>query len=135
MTWDRSLNWVLVKTHHHQFDVSVILDTPLSAQSLAAIRKLVPELQNTQISDLRSKLNGQSAVHIGTVNGQQCRDLDSAAQQFGLRLAITNTSFTSYLPIDKSNESMWLIEDDSQAARIAAEMIAAGVPVEHCEAD
>ncbi|MGD2179500.1 hypothetical protein [Lusitaniella coriacea] len=135
MTWDRSLNWVLVETHHHQFDVSVNLDNPLSAQTLAAIRKLDPELQKTPVSELKSRLHGQTSFHLGTVNGQRCRDLDATAQKLGLRLLITNTSFISYLPIDKTNNLAWIIEDDVEGQQIANEMIAAGVEVEHCEAD
>ncbi|MBI1348515.1 hypothetical protein GC163_19750 [bacterium] len=135
MVWSCSLCWVLVKTHHHQFDVSVFLDDPLSAQTLAAIRKLVPELLTTPISELKTRLSGRSTFNIGTVDGQRCRDLDSAAQQLGLQLNITNSSFTSYLPIDKTNDQMWIIEDDNEAKRIAEELIAAGVEVQHCEAD
>ena len=135
MTWDRSIHWVLVETHHHQFDVSVILDSPLTAQTLAAIRTLVPELQTTPVSELKSRLCGRSTFEIGTVNGQRCRDLDSVSHQLGLQLHITNSSFTSYLPIDKTNNQMWVIEDDSEAKKIADEMIAAGVEIQHCEAD
>ena len=135
MTWDRSLHWVLVRTHHHQFDVSVVLDNPLSAPELAAIRKLSPDLQETPISELKSRLSGQTSFSLGTMNGQRCRDLDSVAQQLGLRLHTTNSSFTSYLPIDKTNDQMWLIEDEDEAKRIADEMIAAGIEVQDCESD
>lgn len=135
MTWDRSLHWVLVRTRHHQFDVSVVLADPLSAQELSAVRKLSPDLQETPISELKIRLSGQTSFNLGTMEGQRCRDLNSAAQKLGLRLNITNSSFTSYLPIDKTNNQAWLIEDDGEAKRIADEMIAAGVEIQDCEAD
>ncbi|MBB02171.1 MAG: hypothetical protein CMJ47_05965 [Planctomyces sp.] len=135
MTWDRSIHWVLEKTHHHRFDVSVVLDKPLTTHTLAAIRKLNPDLQQTPITELKSRLFGQSSFPLGTVNGTRCRELDSAATQLGLRLNITNSSFTSYLPIDKTNGQIWLIEDAIDAKRIVDEMLAAGVEVQHCEAD
>ena len=135
MDWDRSLEWVLVKTFHHQFDVVVILDNPLSVQTLMSLRKLVPRIQAMPISELKSNLAGLTEYKVGTFNGQECRDLEVVAEELDLRLNITNCSYTSYLPIDKTNDLMWVIEDNEEAARIASEMIAAGVEVELCEAD
>ena len=106
----------------------------MSVRSLAAIRKLSSALRKLPVTKLKSVLVGET-YFLGTVDGQTCRDIEGLARKLGLNLVVENTSFTSYLPIDKSNDTAWLIEDDEVAKRIAIEMKNAGVPIEMCEAD
>lgn len=48
----------------------------------------------------------------------------------GLTTAVRNTSFVSYLPLDRTTNSAMLVEDDEEARELAERMIRAGVPVQ-----
>lgn len=135
MTWNRKHKWSVQVTHHNQFRVSVVLNVPPSASEIVSLRKLVPEYAQRPLGELQLALADALQVDLGLQSYQEATDLKSRAEQLNLRVEVVNVSYTSYLPVDESNNSALLIEDQQEAERVAKEMIASGAKVHHVEVD
>lgn len=132
--WDRSGDWVILRTHRTTYRIAVLIDPSHFTRQLVAIRQMSETYRNMPPSQFRRVIiNGR--VPLGEFSPVEITRIRSLADSLGLALDIQTISETTESPYEKSHNIFWLIDDDALCQRIVREMLAAGVPVELSEVD
>jgi hypothetical protein len=134
--WDRTHDWVLVRRHQNLAEVRFFFAGPSPSPSeLIALRKVLPELADKSLVEVRKNVGQGGGFSLGILSGIEARRVEQAALRHGLRVEREDHSRVAYLPMDRTANTAWLIEDDAEAERVAIEMMEAGIPVQHQEED
>jgi hypothetical protein len=133
--WERNHDWVLHRVFHELTSLTIqfAVEKP-SVKELIALRQCLPKFRDTPPAALRGMIGDSGTLDLGLLAERDARGIMKMLQAEGLKFVARDASTISYLPEDKTLKSVLLIEDDVEAARIAEEMLAAGVPVEDIEA-
>jgi hypothetical protein len=135
LDWDRLHDYVLHRYFHDRARVSIrFRGAPVSAQELMALRRCVPRFRDMAPSSVRESIGDSAELSLGEMPGPEARRWITAIEAEGLQVVAESASFISYLPVNRTTGSAWLIENDDEAAAIAQAMLAAGVPVQDIEA-
>ena len=131
--WDRSHDWVLTCYESDRAELTVLFDqSQPSVHELVALRRCLPAFREVSPADARTRAAGaRGRLELGELAGPEARRLLDELRRAGLRSELRNTSSVSYLPLDRTTGSALLVEDHTEAQRLAEQMIRAGVPVEH----
>jgi hypothetical protein len=132
--WDRTHSWIVYRTRHDMRRVKIkfACSSP-SAIELLAVRKCFPQFRDLVPEKLKATVSG-GELDVGVISGRMVPSLMHAAREYQLHLNVVDASWINHLPFDRTTGHVWLIEDHAEGEAIAAEMIAAGVPVEDSEA-
>jgi len=105
-----------------------------NVSDLARARELLPALRDVPPSELRSRVIDAllELGEFGTIEGPR---IVARARKLGLRLDVTTHSTVSHVCFNRTHSYACLVEDSEAAERLAAEMLAAGVPLVHVEID
>jgi hypothetical protein len=123
------------RSHVQEIGLVLVFHTvPPSIEELKRVRSLLPELSNATPVDLRQRIR-DGRLELGVRPALEARAIISRAQSLGLRADSTTCLRTSYVFENRTTGAVLLVEDDAQAAQLANEMIAAGVPVREVEVD
>jgi hypothetical protein len=132
--WDDTHNWVLQRFWKDLTRVSIRFEKSRpTVRELGALRRCLPQFQNTPLLALREKIGEIAALQLGIMPTPEARVLIDAARKYGLHAIAESASRVSYLPLDCTTGCAWLIEDEDQSAAVAQAMLAAGVPVRDIE--
>jgi hypothetical protein len=133
--WERNHDWVLHRVFHELTSLTIKFsgDKP-SVKELIALRRCLPQFRDTSPAALRDMIGDSGAFDLGVLPTQEAREIMKALRTQGLEFVAKNASTISYLPENRTLGLALLIEDETEAARTAEEMMAAGVPVESIEA-
>jgi hypothetical protein len=135
VAWDCTRNWVLHRFWHDLTRVTICFQhVPPSVAELAAVRRCLPQFRHIAPASLRTATDG-GVLPLGILPSSQAHFLIEAARGQGLEVLADNASFASYLPVDRTAGSAWLIEDHAEATAVAQAMRAAGVPVQEVHAE
>jgi hypothetical protein len=135
LTWDRSHDYVLQRYWNDLTRVTIrFRNSPPSVSQLVALRRCLPQFRDVAPASVRETIGDSQELSLGELPTPEARRLIQAAQANGLEVVAQSASFVSYLPFDRTTGCAWLIEDDAEAAAVAQEMLAAGVPVQDVEA-
>lgn len=135
MNWNQSDNWEVQRIYTEQARLVAVLPPEGDrVRHVVALRRCVPQLRQERPAALLAQVAKCSEVDLGEMAGRWARQLAQRLEAEGLGVRVINTSYISYVPFNYTTNTVWLIEDDEAAERIAAEMIAHGVPVVDVEA-
>lgn len=135
--WDGSeAGWTLHQFNRLAWRISFPFSPDGPTQSdIVALRKLLPELRSTPISNVLDELRGRMSYDVPDELGNiDMRDLMDAANKLGLQPKAESIDRGGYLPVHTDGGAM-IIEDDDIAALVAERMLAAGVPVTEVHVD
>jgi hypothetical protein len=135
LTWDRSHDYVLHRLWNDLTRVTIrFRNSPPLVHELAALRRCLPQFRDMSPRCVRETIGASQELSFAEMPTPDARRLMEAAQAEGLEVVAQSASFVSYLPFDRTTGRAWLIEDGAEAAAVAQEMLAAGVPVQDVEA-
>jgi len=131
LDWDRTHDWVLQRFSSDRAELMVLFEASQpSLRELMALRQCLPSFKDIPPAAARAQAGSSGQLELGELPGPEARRLQSKLQRVGVRSEVRVTSRVSYTPLDRTTGLAWLIEDEADAARIAVQMIQAGVPVE-----
>jgi hypothetical protein len=129
--WDKAHDWVLVRFEHTSTKIVIYFKEDIPAASeLKAVKRLAPECRNASTMGLRKQIIGDGKLALHNIPISDAVKIISDLEQEGLNVILEIAFSTSYLPIDRTTNSAWLIEDELESFQVAVEMIAAGIPIE-----
>lgn len=135
MNWNRTHDWIVERRYEHEIALAVIFKTaPPSIEELKLVRRLVPEFSNGPPGQFRQRIR-DDRLDLGVLSALEARATITRAAALGLRIDSTASTRTTYVFEDRTVAAVHVVEDDDQAAQLASEMIAAGVPVREVEVD
>jgi hypothetical protein len=130
--WNRTHDWVLQCFETDRADLTVLFDGARpSLRELAALRRCLPEFRHLPPAATRNRAGTSGRLELGELPGPEARRLVEDLQHAGLRTELRNTSCVSYLPLDRTTGAALIVEDEAESRRLAADMMRAGIPVEH----
>jgi hypothetical protein len=130
--WERTHDWLLHCFAHDLAQLTILFDHDRpSLRELMALRKSLPEFGDLSPAAARERARAIGRVALEEMWGPEARRLAVRLQHAGLRTEIRNTSYISYLPIDRTTGAALLIEDEAESRRVTDEMLRAGIPVAH----
>jgi len=133
--WDKTRDWLIQRSHYYELALVVVFGSANpSMDELRRARKLRPEFSNESPAIFRRRVeNGR--LDLGVLPREEGRILASHATSLGLAVEHVATARRSYSFKDRGGPGYLLVEDESDAERLANAMIAAGVPVIDLEVD
>lgn len=132
--WDRSRDWVLIRYERVFASVTIEFDhDDPSIREILAVRQCLPQFRDTPPKAIREHLGTNGRFHLGQMAQDVADELVETATQNGLCMKAERFSRVSYLPCDQATRVAMLIDNDADAAALAQEMIAAGVPIRRFE--
>lgn len=134
LSWDRSHEWIVVRCYNDLTRMTIRFErgSPTVAE-LFALRRCLTQFRDTPPAELRAAIGNAGSLPLGEMETREARRLVEAVRAAGLDVVAENTSFISYVPYDRTTNSVWIIEDDAEARSVAEAMIASGVPVHYVE--
>jgi hypothetical protein len=134
LDWDRSHDWVL---HRHWHDLTRVIVRfrrwPPTVAELAALRRCLPHFRDMPPTAVRATIPSSGVLELGIVPTPNARRWIEALQAEGVEVVAKSMSFVSYLPIDRTTGSAWLIDDTAKADAVVRAMLAEGVSVDNFE--
>lgn len=135
LTWDRTLDWVLYRTHYNVAEVTIRFRlTKPSADELAVLRRCLPGLRDVAPASVRAMIGERGHYSPGVMPTPDARMLIEVAEAHGLRADAVNASYVGYVPVDRVSGLAWFIENEAQSMAVIREMLAAGITVQEVEA-
>ncbi len=132
--WDRTHDWVLSRHYTERATLMVLFQGGRpSVSELATLRRCLPWLRHLAPVVLRDRIGQSGNLDLGEFDGREARRWQEDLKGAGLQVVIRDTSFTSYLPIDRTTGAALLVEDEEKARELVEEMMRAGVPVQDIE--
>jgi hypothetical protein len=133
--WDRTHDWVL---HRHWDDLTrVTIRFPTGKPSLAelvAVRHCLPQFRYLAPAAVQETIGDRGELSLGVLPTSEANSIVEGAREEGLEVVTADASFVSYLPEDRTDGCVWVIEDEAQSQAVAKSMLAAGIPVQDEEA-
>jgi hypothetical protein len=83
---------------------------------------------------VRETIGGRRELLLGVFPTSEARSIVEAVREEGLEVVTADESFVSYLPEDRTDGCLWVIEDGAESQAVAKSMLAAGIPVQDEEA-
>lgn len=135
MDWNRTHDWIVERRHEHEIVLAVIFSAaPPSIEELKLVRNLLPEFSSEPPGQVRQRIR-DGRLDLGVLSALDARAIITRAAALGLRVDSTVSTRTAYVFEDRTAAAVLVVEHDDQAAQLASEMIAAGVPVRDVEVD
>ncbi len=133
--WDRTHDWVL---HRHWENLTrVTIRFPIGKPSLTelvAVRRCLPQFRYMAPAAVRETIGDRRELLLGVFPTLEARSIVEAVREEGLEVVTADESFVSYLPEDRTDGCLWVIEDGAESQEVAKSMLAAGIPVQDEEA-
>ncbi len=98
-------------------------------EDLRALRVCIPELSAVPPAALVGRMSSNSILPIGVFGLAEGEKLAEQLRAARLSVLAVPRSEISYLKIDQTTNSAWIVEDETESREIAEQMIAEGVPV------
>ncbi|OUS24178.1 hypothetical protein A9Q99_24860 [Gammaproteobacteria bacterium 45_16_T64] len=128
--WNRNDQWEIRKTFHEVSRLSVLVGSQGNrAKALSVVRKFIPRLRTLSPKEIVEKIDSSGFIDIGKLPGREVRDLCRKLSEEEIPFQVENASYVTYLPLNQSNNTVWLIEDLEESRLIAEEMIEEGIKV------
>jgi hypothetical protein len=131
MDWDRAESWEVQRVHATRLGLRAHV---ANVADLARVRELMPELRDVPPAELRGRvLNGVLDLgEFGTIEGPR---ILATARDLGLQVDAERRTTVSHICFNRTRRCAVLVEDPAAAERLAAEMLAASVPLVLVEVD
>jgi hypothetical protein len=129
--WDRTDSWQVRRIHEPRKRLRAHIS---DMSDLARVRTLMPELRDVSPAEIRARVRdgeldlGEHGQIIGT-------RLIAAAKKLGLRLTVETDEIVRHEFFNRTRNVTLHVDDADEAARVAEEMVAAGVPMTFVEID
>lgn len=128
--WDGSEDWGLSANHNSLCSVKIVFSgNQPTIKEIAALRKLITAYQNIPVIDVKSLLSNRKEIDLGLFSSIETNRIKERAVELNLTIIAVDSSYTSYLPINRTTNHALLIEDNSLARRVTAKMLEFGVPI------
>ncbi len=128
--WDGSEDWGLSANYNSQSSVKIVFSgNQPTIKEIAAVRKLITAYQNIPAIEVRSLLSNRKEIDLGILSSIETSQIKERAVQLNLTIIAIESSYTSYLPINRTTNHALLIEDNTLARRVTAKMLEFGVPI------
>jgi predicted transcriptional regulator len=128
--WDGSENWSLSANYHSQSNVKIVFfGNKPTMKEIAAVRKLITAYQNIPAIEIKSLLSNRKEIDLGILSSMETNRIKKHAIELNLTIIAVDSSYTSYLPINRTTNHALLIEDDTLARRVTAKMLEFGIPI------
>jgi hypothetical protein len=128
--WDGSEDWSLSANYHSQSNVKIVFfGNKSTMKEIAAVRKLITAYQNIPAIEVKSLLSNRKEIDLGILSSMETNRIKKHAVELNLTIIAVDSSYTSYLPINRTTNHALLIEDDTLARRVIAKMLKFGVPI------
>jgi sulfur transfer complex TusBCD TusB component (DsrH family) len=128
--WDGSEDWGLSANYNHQSNVKIVFcGNKPTMKEIAAVRKLITAYQNIPAIEVKSLLSNRKEIDLGILSSMEANRIKKRAVELNLTIIAVDSSYTSYLPINRTTNHAFLIEDDALARRVTAKMLKFGVPI------
>jgi hypothetical protein len=133
-SWERSHDWLLIQFHYEYTKIAIQFqqDVP-SVEELMTVRKCLPQFSHASPAQLRTSIIEAGGLFLEKMPITDAIPLIAGIRGAGLNVVEENTYYTSYLPVDRTTGKALLISDKITSKQVAAEMMAAGVPIKKIE--
>ena len=129
--WDRSHEWVIERWWKKRAVVTIKFrgEGP-SAAELYALRRCLPEFQHVAPMAVRNSIGNVSRFEMAELEEREARQVAETLARAGFSLDVVVRSVVHHLPIDRTMQVAWLIEDWApDRDEMIRQMIAEGVPI------
>ena len=133
--WDRTHDWVLHRHWEYLTRVTIRFRTGKpSLAELVAVRRCLPQFRYMPPAAVRETIGDSGELSLGVFPTLEGISIVEAARVEGLEVVTAGASSVSYLPEDRTDGCLWVIEDEAESQAVAKSMLAAGIPVQDEEA-
>jgi uncharacterized membrane protein len=131
MSWDRTESWEVQRVHETRMRLRAHV---ASVGDLARLRALLPELRSAPPAALRRRVV-DGVLELGTFGAIDGSRTLARARDLGLRVESAVEHAVRHVCFNRTRSCAILADDRAAAEQLAAEMLAAGVPLVHVEVD
>ena len=123
-TWELHRRWRQVSV------VTIHFTAPrATVRELAGLRKCLSELADLPPAEALARIGESGSLLLPELDTREATRLVAKLSRHGLRSSIESRVDAEVLAFDRTTGCALIMEDESEARRVKAEMMAAGVPV------
>ncbi|TNC77957.1 hypothetical protein FHI69_01265 [Janthinobacterium lividum] len=133
--WDGSQpGWELTHIAGNNIALSLQFSIPGgSARERMSVRKIVEEFKTLPLQQVTALLHGCQVFSLGEFESKEARTIAFLARKEGLIILEEPVNVVRYLPTNRLNHRVLLIEDEDLAKRVYETALLNGLPVRHVE--
>lgn len=133
---DLNDNWVISRTYNNQCNIIYeCLNPDCLNNDIFKIRKIFAQFAEMPIQLVREKISNSLPYDFGSYGSIGAQRIIHESKLQNLILKIEDTSYISDLIINKTTNHAWLIENESENAKIVQLLIEKGCKIEVSESD